>query len=52
MFALCTVTTVGRSEGSVLPVPQETTEPRDSATKTRDPGVSQGTAGDLCGLED
>lgn len=37
VFAPCTVASVGRSEGSVLPVPRETAEPRVSATKTRGP---------------
>lgn len=38
MFAPCTVASVGRSEGSVLPVPRETAEPRVSATGARGPG--------------
>lgn len=37
VFVPCTVASVGRSEGSVLPVPRETAEPRVSATKIRGP---------------
>lgn len=43
VFVPCTVASVGRSEGSVLPVPRETAEPRVSAIKTRGPeSCSQG----------